>query len=319
MILLTENTRYYTPSASEEENFAFVLKCEAEFEEQLDSAIGQIKDRLLADRHTRVITLSGPTCSGKTTTAGKLIDELEHAGLRVMVVSLDDFFKSVDCNLRSYSSKNEDIDLDSVDAIDIDYLKKFILGIFAGEKVYLPRFDFAAQRCVGYTMIESDGYDVFLLEGIQAVYPAVRALLEGQDYISIFTCVKDGIDIDGVRFASREIRFMRRLLRDRLFRSASIEFTVQVWDSVVKNEEESILPNAHYADISLNSTLVYEPCVIKRPLLGFLREVGKDYPLYSTVKELIDKLEALPEISSRAVPHGSVFREFIGEENNSEQ
>lgn len=306
---MSEKIKYFNENISAE---MFIRECETDFESQLDAAIGEIKNRLSAQPDIRIITLSGPTCSGKTTTAGKLISALGEMGMRIFSVSLDDFFKSVDADLDSYSESNELLDLDSVDAIDVEYLRKFISGVFSRERVYLPYFDFHIQTCTGYRAVDSGRYDIILLEGIQAVYPAVRALLRGHQFISIFTNAASGVAVGDVYFDCREVRFMRRILRDNLFRSASVEFTVQVWRNVVANEESSILPGEKYADISVDSTLAYEPCVIKEPLLRLLDKVKEDYPLYPTVKAIADKLKLIPSLPSDLVPDRSVFREFIG-------
>ncbi len=307
-----ENIKIYNESCAESGGREYVLECEAEFEEQLDSAVKDIANRLNAVPDTRIITLSGPTCSGKTTTAGKIISELRGMGIRIFVISLDDFFKTVECDINSYSESNSKLDLDSVEAIDIVYLRRFISGIFKCENVYLPHFDFKKQRCISYRLLESGRYDVFLLEGIQAMYPDVRALLDGRPYISVFTNAASGIRVGDVFFDCREVRLMRRILRDNLFRSASVEFTMQIWRNVIANEEESIFPNEKYADIILDSTLAYEPSVIKAPLLGLLHKVSLDFPFYSEIENLIKKLERIPDLSESFVPEKSVFREFIG-------
>lgn len=132
------------------------------FESQLDAAIGEIKNRLSVQPDIRIITLSGPTCSGKTTTAGKIIAALGEMGMRIFSVSLDDFFKSVDADLDSYSESNELLDLDSVDAIDVEYLRKFISGVFSRERVYLPYFDFHIQTCTCTGLLTVADTDIIL-------------------------------------------------------------------------------------------------------------------------------------------------------------
>lgn len=312
MACKNENIKIYKRDRAEKDSEEYILECEEEFEGQLDSAVNDIAKRLIDVPDTRIITLSGPTCSGKTTTAGKIISELRRMGIRIFVISLDDFFKTVECDINTYSELNSKLDLDSVEAIDILYLRRFISGIFKRENVYLPHFDFKKQRCISYRLLESSRYDVFLLEGIQAMYPDVRALLDGQPYISVFTNAASGIRIGNVFFNCREVRLMRRILRDNLFRSASVEFTMQIWKNVIVNEEESIFPNEKYADIILDSTLAYEPSVIKAPLLELLKKVSQDFPLYSEIENLIIKLEEIPDLSESFVPEKSVFREFIG-------
>ena len=312
MACKNENIKIYKRDRAEKDSEEYILECEAEFEGQLDSAVNDIAKRLSDVPDTRIITLSGPTCSGKTTTAGKIISELRGMGIRIFVISLDDFFKTVECDVNTYSELNSKLDLDSVEAIDILYLRRFISGIFKRENVYLPHFDFKKQRCISYRLLESSRYDVFLLEGIQAMYPDVRALLDGQPYISVFTNAASGIRIGNVFFNCREVRLMRRILRDNLFRSASVEFTMQIWKNVIVNEEESIFPNEKYADIILDSTLAYEPSVIKAPLLELLKKVSQDFPLYSEIENLIIKLEEIPDLSESFVPEKSVFREFFG-------
>ena len=123
----------------------------------------------------------------------------------------------------------------------------------------------------------------------------------------IFTDAASGVRIGDTEFSARRLRLMRRLLRDRLFRSASVEFTLQVWAGVVRNEQSSIYPARRYADALIDSSLAYEVCVLKEPLIELLGAVSTE------VRGLLDDLSAVPSLSPSAVPADSMLREFIGD------
>lgn len=292
---------------NENEKAAFVTQCEREFEDKLYS----VCEKVASHHDLKLITLAGPTCAGKTTTANKLISDLSVRGKTAHVVSIDDFFRNRD-NMKIPGS--DKIDYDSVKAIDLEYLEKCIKDLYSGNIVKLPDYDFVTGTRCGYNEFKPHGDDILIFEGIQAVYPEVTALLDNQniDYASIFINVTEDFELNGTLFDKREIRLIRRLVRDYKFRSASPEFTFKIWKSVMENEDKNILPYENKTDIQINSLLPYEIFLIKSYLIPILDEVHPESEYRKTADEMIKKIEAFDDISYAYVPENSVYKEFLG-------
>ncbi len=299
----------------ETEKKAFATRCEAEFRARLQeiAAIAAAREDL------RFITLAGPTCSGKTTTAGILIDKLESIGRRVVVISLDDFFYDRAYLLAEAKRSGVPFDMDSVKAIDLDALRAFVADLFDGKTSVLPRFDFReGKRTVGNTVVPHPE-DVYLFEGIQAVYPEVTALFPRQAVLSLYISVEEVIVTPAGRWLPREIRLLRRLLRDSKFRNTDAETTFEHWGGVARNELRNIEPYKDACDLHIDSTMPYELCVWKEPLMALLATVdeGDDHAI--TARLLSEKLSRLPTFDETYVPADSVLREFIGPSQSTKE
>ena len=260
--------------------------------------------------HIKFLTLSGPTCSGKTTTSYILEHEFEKRGSTVKIISIDDFYRN-----RNDISDDEKPDYESISAIDFPIFQSCVDKILKGETAMLPIYDFkdgVRKGFVPYTPVE---HEIIIFEGIQAIYPEILSILPKDISKSIYISVSDDVDANGTIFGKRDVRFFRRLLRDFLFRSATPERTLELWDGVVENEDKNIIPNEKNADYTINSFLPYELSVIKPYLLHV---VSYDFtkPHEKELYDLIQmKFKNIEESPSRFVPTDSVFREFIGKES----
>ena len=284
----------------------FIEECEADFSARIDEAL----ESLFEGHEAKIIALSGPTCSGKTTTAGKLTRRISRAGKRAVVISIDDFFK--DRNDRNVV-EGESPDYDSPAAIDLDYLALFMERLRAGKPVLVPHYDFIAPGRTGYDEYYPHPDDIYIFEGIQAVYPEVTELF-GPGFRSVFMNVKEDIRYGDAVLDRDEIRLLRRTVRDFRFRGATPEFTLHLWESVRANEKKNIFPNAWIRDLTIDSFLPYEPFLLSRYALPLLRTVPEDSRYRDEADALIGKLSAFdcPLFEERMIPHNSVFREFIG-------
>ena len=160
----------------------WVHGCEKDFFERLDAVANAV---CTSDR-VRLLRLSGPTCSGKTTAANLLRSRFAEMGKNLHLVSIDDFYYDKDyLHARSGSSESEEVDYDSVHTIDLDALKDFTEEIFTQERSHCPVFDFKAGKRVSYRLMESGPDDVFIFEGIQAVYPEVTDICESNGHSSV--------------------------------------------------------------------------------------------------------------------------------------
>ena len=291
---------------SDREALEFVRACEADFDNRLSATIQSV----IRDKNIRCITLSGPTCAGKTTAAHKLINEIESSGRLAKIISIDDFF---------YGSGEVDvldksIDYDSIAAIDLDYFGVCVKDLMEGRRTMLPHYDFKARMRSGLTEHILRKNEVLIFEGIQAVYPEVTCLLEEYAYKSIFVNVIDDVSVSGVAFSPNDIRLSRRIVRDSKFRAASPEFTLYVWDNVRRNEEHNIFPYVSDDTYFLDSFQPYELFMIGQYVIPLLETVPKGSPCFAAARDLHQRFCAIRgcEISPSCLSVDSLYHEFLG-------
>ncbi|MBS6447210.1 MAG: hypothetical protein KH382_06425 [Clostridiales bacterium] len=288
---------------NDEEIRAFV----SEAEEKYKTQILKIADHIKNTPDVRFLTLAGPTCSGKTTTSYILEHELGKCGITVKIVSIDDFYRD-----RDDISDDEKPDYESISAIDFEVFTECIAQILSGKTAYLPKFDFQLGHRTEFVPYTPAAHEIVIFEGIQAIYPEIVATLPKDLSKSIYISVDDDVTAYGTFFDKREVRFLRRLVRDFLFRNATPERTLELWSGVIANEDKNIIPYGHHADFIINSFLQYELGVIKPFVLETIRyDFNKkcEIELYEKLKSKFEKIPTIPE---KFVPADSVFREFIG-------
>lgn len=293
--------------SSEEEIRKYVDECEAAYRAEVSAACAY------AAAGGSIITLAGPTCSGKTTTALILDGDFLAMGKTLHTISIDDFYFDRDFLIERSKAKGEGVDYDSPSTIDLALFGKVVADIEDGGTVTLPRFDFKTGTRVSMETIDITDGDVFLFEGIQAVYPELTRHLAGHNFTSLFISVEQPLLCGSVIFDTRELRFMRRLVRDARTRGAGAEFTCSLWDSVTANEDLHIYPNLGNVHCRIDSLLPYEVSVIKPFVLALLETLSPESAYRAQADALREKLKDVPVIDAKFVPRDSVFREFIGE------
>lgn len=295
-----------TPNTAKE----WVLACEAEVVQQM----AQITENILAQKHTRFLRLSGPTCSGKTTAAQLLTECFAAHGKRLHSISLDDFYydKSVLHTLSDIGSEGK-IDYDSVKTIDLAALRRLVMDLSEYKTGQCPIFDFKEGKRIGYRSVTGTEEDEFLFEGIQAMYPEVIAILEetGQHSVGIYIAPCRSVSADGVLFEPNELRLLRRLVRDYRFRGTEPDFTLTLWESVRQNEEMHIFPYADTCAYVIDSAMSYEPGMLKPFLLPILERVPKESPNRPLAEALLGKFADISPLSDALLPPGALYREFL--------
>lgn len=297
---------------TEQELCDFIVSCEEKFFAQADAAA----DKVLASGK-KFIALSGPTCSGKTTASDRICHAFLSRGIRVKTVSIDDFYIDRDILLQRAKESGKPIDFDSPTTINLPLLTECVNKLRRGEDVLLPRYGFVEGKCVEYTPFSPKDADCFLFEGIQAIYPNVLDVLGKDDVVSLAIRPATSLKIGEAVFDSHELRFARRLVRDFRYRSAPPEYTFYLWDGVRANEELHIMPYEDRVDFLIDSTMAYEPFVIRDYLMHYLSLVPKENRYKGQAEALMKEYEQIPSISSRFVPDHSIFREFIGQKDES--
>jgi len=279
----------------------FVDLCESEFENKLTDTV----DAVLDGGKSKIITLSGPTCSGKTTTAKKLTGEIEKRGYTARVISIDDFYKD---NLRA----EEEPDLESAAALDLESFGDFTAKIFAGRSARLPKYDLGTGFRRDFEDFVPNENDIYIFEGIQAVYPEITCHLK--DHKSLFISVEEDVRVNGVQFDKHEVRFIRRLVRDNLFRRTGFEMTLKLWKAVRENEEKNIFRNAENVPYRINSFLPYELFIVGKYFIPEALKLGEKLEKMQSILSIKEKLEKTTNeyVTEDMIPKGSMFREFIG-------
>lgn len=284
----------------------YIEWCENEYSARLRG----IADEVTA-HGAKVIMLSGPSASGKTTSAKKLAVEFMLHGINATVVSLDDFFIEVD---RYPRSSDGTPDMEHVGALNIERIHTCLNEVIETGKTVMPQFDFIKRRPGDEEKeLIIGGGDILIVEGIHALNPLLLEGVRADKIFKIYAGLRTEYAEDGKRIIStREIRIIRRLIRDYYFRGNSVRNTLEYWHRILEGEKKWIKPFKVNADMLLNTSLEYEPCVTI-PILSLICEdetQGEDYrPVLLRLQELFRRFEPMNVAN---VPKNSVIREFYG-------
>lgn len=284
----------------------WIAECEAGYTAQIADAV----QALLAVPHLQIVTVTGPTCSGKTTTAHLLTAALEAAGRDVFPVSFDDFFRDR-ASLPVLPSGR--IDYDTAAALDMETLARCLDKLIAEEETDLPLFDFHTGCRCGVCHYRPRENDVILLEGIQAMYPEVRVHLPHDVTRSVAILPTQTVSTPDGILSARELRLLRRLVRDARTRNSDAEKTLSMWEDVCANEDISIYPYLDCADIRIDSSMAYEVGVIRPMAEAVLSGLSRDSVHRAYADSLLARLSHIDILPSDDIPDDSVFREFIGQ------
>ncbi len=259
----------------------------------------------------RVVLLSGPSSSGKTTTARKLSMFLKSFGYNPVALSIDDYFVE-----RENTPKlpNGDYDFESIKAIDVDLFNDNLNRLLNGEEVNIPTFNFkkGIKEYLGNTL-KLGNKDILIIEGLHALNDELTYDVDNERKYKIYVSPLTDLNIDNYNMVSNsDLRLIRRILRDNRTRGYSAEHTISTWQNVRDGERKYIYPNHSNADVVYNTSLIYEIGVLKLYVLPLLYEIDSKSPAYYEAVRLINFLGMFSAISSEEIPSESVLREFIG-------
>ncbi len=286
----------------------FIKMNEKVFRHDLRLIVEQISG-IPSKRH--IILLSGPSSSGKTTTAKKLCDEFMRKNIDVKHISMDDFYLGEEYVERLPNGKP---DFESVNALDIPLIKESIQKLANTGECVIPKYDFKKSRRSSQTQTVTVGENsVIIMEGIHALNPIFSEDMPTDVVSKLYVAVKQGIkDNEEYVLTNREIRFIRRLVRDYHFRKVDPEYMVAMWNSVIEGEKKYIRPYRYTSDFTVNTIHIYEPCIMKEVAVKLLGEIGAYHSEYEFATHLIEALQRFESIDLSLIPKNSLIREFIG-------
>ena len=262
-------------------------------------------------RNKRLVLISGPSSSGKTTFAHRLFIALSVNGARPKVVSLDNYYLERE---RVPLDEFGQPDLEALDALDIPQINYDLTHLLNGETAEIPRFNFLTGKREQHGVplrLEDDG--ILILEGIHGLNERLTASIPRDKKFKIFISALTQLNIDDHnRIPTTDSRLIRRIVRDNQFRAADAARTIAMWPSVLRGEDKYIFPFQEEADATFNSALVYEMCVLKQFADPLLFKVARELPEYTEARRLIRFLDSFLVVSSELVLPNSLLREFIG-------
>lgn len=258
----------------------------------------------------KIILLSGPSSSGKTTTARKLSMYLKALGLNPLPLSLDDYFLNRD---ETPLNENGKPDFESLKAIDIKLFNNQVAKLLKGNKVTAPTFDFISGKKIYDKMIEMKENDILIIEGLHALSRDILKDIPKNKKFKIYVSPLVYLNIDDDnRISLTDIRLLRRMVRDNRTRGYSPANTLATWSEVRNGEEKYVFDYQDEADVIFNTFLAYELAVLKVYAEPLLYQIKEDNPEYLTAVRLIKLLDLVLPLSSEDVPSLSILREFIG-------
>ncbi len=260
----------------------------------------------------KTIFIAGPSSSGKTTSSRKIAVQLKAFGLNPIQLSADDFYRERD---ETPLLPDGTPDFESVDALDLDLLSELMGKLFNYEEVQMPTFNFMTgkKEYKGQPLkLEEDSVVIF--EGLHCLNNRITDILPSENQYKIYLSPFTGLNIDRHNYISSvDLRLIRRMVRDNVYRGYSVEKTISMWQKVRNGEEKYIFPYQDQADEILNTALIYEIGVLRvfaEPLLSAVPVLS---PNYQEARRLLGFLRGFFPVSPEYVSRDTVLREFIGD------
>lgn len=284
---------------------------EALQERKIVKIADEISARQTGDNRIKIILISGPSSSGKTTFSKRLSIQLMTNGLKPYPISLDDYFVNRD---NTPLDENGNHDFESLYAVDLPFFKKQLDTLLEGGEVELPKFNFTSgMRESSGTKFRLEDNMILILEGIHALNPELTPNIPADNKYKIYVSALTTILLDKHNYIpTTDNRLLRRIIRDYKYRGSSAEATISRWPSVRAGEEKWIFPYQENADAMFNSALLFELAVIKDHIEPILRKVPNNCPEYSEAHRLLHFLSYFVSIRDTELPPTSLLREFLG-------
>ena len=286
----------------------FAQACDQTFHQKVEMAAKKIADHR---KESRIILLSGPSGSGKTTTAMKIEEVLDNAGIETHTISMDNYFNTIDPDTAPRNREGQ-IDYESPFCLDIDLLNRHFSMLDRGETIHIPKYEFSRQMRSDILSqpLQLGPDEMAIFEGIHALNDVIvgKNLKAFKLYIAARSNV---VDEDGtVVFDHSWLRLCRRIVRDFKFRGSDATFTLKMWPNVRRGEKLYISPYKENADLMFDSSLACEFSVLKPFVVPLLEAIPRGQ--YQVVDDILAAYERIEPMDERYIAPNSLVREFIG-------
>lgn len=284
-----------------------ILVSEALHEQNVSEIAGKITSRL---PQVRIILISGPSSSGKTTLSKRLAIQLLSQGISPFPLEMDNYFFDRDKTALGEDGKP---DFEALQALDTATLNHDLQRLIAGKKIQLPRYNFKSGKSEAGDSIQLEPGQVIILEGIHGLNPDLLPDIPVEQTFRIYSSALTQLNLDRHnRISTTDTRLVRRIVRDARERGYTARDTIQRWESVRRGEKRNIFLYQENADVMFNSALAYELSALKTLAEPILRQVPFGVPEFIEAKRLLALLEWFQPVSTDFIPDNSILREFIG-------
>ena len=271
----------------------------------------ELAQRIIKEKK-RIILISGPSSSGKTTFARRLCIQLKVNGKKPLYLGTDDYFKNrEDTPLNEKGEK----DYECLEAVEVEMFNRDMNALLAGQKVDLPEFDFIeGVKKYGKRITSIEHGDPIVIEGIHALNKKMTPAIDDKEKFKIYISPLTQLNIDDHnRISVTDARMLRRIVRDYQFRDHTAASTIKSWPSVRAGENKNVFPFNGEADVFINTMHVYEIGVLKKYAAPLLKEITPDQEEYAEARRLLAFLRFFETIEDdHLIVNNSILREFIG-------
>ncbi len=282
-----------------------VLVSEALHEQNLADIAQQI-----VYKKSRIILISGPSSSGKTTSSRRLAIQLLARGVSPFPLELDNYFVDRE---KTPLDENGQPDFETIEALDLQRLALDLEKLISGEKIQLPRFNFKTGRGEAGDIVQLQEGQPIILEGIHGMNPRLIPDRWSDSAFRVYVSALTQLNLDRHnRVSTTDTRLIRRMVRDARERGYSAQATISRWESVRRGEKRHIFPYQENADVMFNSALVFELAALKAAAEPLLRQVPHTAPEYIEARRLLAFLEWFLPLDVNLIPANSIVREFLG-------
>lgn len=284
---------------------------EALQEKKIAQIADEITHRNQDGQRVKLVLISGPSSSGKTTFSKRLSIQLMTNGLKPYPISLDDYFVNRNDTPLDENGKH---DFESLYAVDLPFFEEQLTTLLNGGEVELPRYNFTTgKREMSGKKLRIDEHMILIIEGIHALNPALIPHIPNENKYKVYVSALTTILLDNHNYIpTTDNRLLRRIIRDYKYRNYSAEETIARWPSVRAGEEKWIFPYQENADAMFNSALLFELAVLKDYVEPVLRKVPNRCPEYSEAHRLLRFLNYFVSVQDKELPPTSLLREFLG-------
>ena len=278
-------------------------------EERQNKQIYKITDNILSRGNIRVIFISGPSSSGKTTFAQRLQISLECEGISTVLLNMDDYFKNASIS-KDYESFNH---------LDYEFFKTQVNELFLGKTINLPLYNFknnggTREDSGKKASLPSNG--ILLVEGIHGLNPKISDFIPKENVFKVYIAPLVTLSFDSyTKISSNNVRLLRRIVRDYQDRKVKLLDTLTRWNSVIHAEKENIFKYVDEADVIFNSMLIYEIGVLKvfaEPIFRDSIDAANPNEHFYTIREMCSMLSSFEPIHTDKIPNNSILKEFVG-------